>query len=293
MRLRLLAGTLALGTLAGVAACGHVTASGIRSGHPAPAGQALPRACQANSALARLGVHAAAHTAAMGWVHFKIAESGRHVRFTQSGAGLGFGHDMIAGRALFRGLAGGWPHSMRLVLLNGRFHLNAPGMQNASGGKPWIASSADSVSTPGMAAMRELPQHTGFLRDPRRRTGIYGLLGCSKRVSGARKDRLDGEAMTRYAGLLPFGSATAGDPTLTRMQAQGARSVSWALWVDNSGLPRRLVLAAGTSTYGHVTMDERFSGWGKPVRIKAPPSGKTATVNPGNTQGPGGETTAA
>ncbi len=120
----------------------------------------------------------------------------------------------------------------------------------------------------------------GFLRDPADRGTIFALLSCSARFGGMRRETIGGTAVTRYEGSLALGAATAADPTLRCLSAQAARSVSWMLWVDRGGLPRRLVLAADTAPYGHMIIDETFSGWGVPAAVRA-----SAPITDGNHTG--------
>jgi hypothetical protein len=223
-------------------------------------------------------MQATIRASAMGWFHFNVTESAHGVHFTESAAGLGFGGTFVAGRALLKGLGHGWPRSVRLILFDRRFYVNAPGLPYAPSHKPWIAFGTDSLSKPAMAGWRQLVQGAGLLRDPRDRGSIFTVLGCSTGAGDARRVTLAGEPMALYEGLFILGPATSSDPTLKRLAVYGARSVRWALWLDRSGLPRRLVLSADTRAYGRMVMDEGFSGWGDTVWIKPPPPSMTATL---------------
>ena len=278
--------------LAGLAACGfgHTDYVSIRGvgrpgGHATPDVAVLSPPCRQNPGLAVVGMETAPMARALGWFRITVQEQVSGVRVTESGVMRTTEGTLMAGDIRLGGHAPGWgsegmPRAVRLVLLNGRFYLRAYGVPGPVPGKSWLTFSVGDLRKPAMAQARRFVGSAGFLRSPADHWSIFDLLSCSARSGGMRRVTLSGVPVSRYAGSLTLGHATAADPTLKRLSVLGARTVSWALWVNPAnGLPRRLLMMAATAPNGHVTIDETFSGWGVPVAIRPPPPSQVATVS--------------
>ncbi|MFC4058720.1 hypothetical protein ACFOWE_10470 [Planomonospora corallina] len=164
----------------------------------------------------------------------------------------------------------------------GRFR-NVGGIEYASGGgwakklpegKTWVRMD-DPPSPPERASYRPLNVfEPATLRKVLATTAAKTPGGV---VGGART--------VLHKGSITTGSLYAVSPSFRelfaeRPSARAARvEVRWRLWLDTENLPRRLttswVLPADLedSLHGGLITDTRFSGWGSPSVIKAPPAG--------------------
>ncbi|TDE50915.1 hypothetical protein E1295_19090 [Nonomuraea mesophila] len=91
-----------------------------------------------------------------------------------------------------------------------------------------------------------------------------------------------------YTGTIKLGALRKVSPSLRAASlsvpdAKALKSpLKWRLTVNAAGLPTRLVTTSSTAAYGlgsmgSVTVDTRYTGWGKAVSIKAPPAKDVAS----------------
>ncbi|NBE92783.1 hypothetical protein FE391_15920 [Nonomuraea sp. KC401] len=92
-----------------------------------------------------------------------------------------------------------------------------------------------------------------------------------------------------YTGTIKLGALWKASPWLRAGSSLGSPSakamkspIKWRLTVNAAGLPTRLVTTFTTSVHGlgdkgSVSVDTRYTGWGKAVSIKAPPAKDVAT----------------
>ncbi|MEV7005625.1 hypothetical protein [Streptosporangium sp. NPDC051022] len=131
-----------------------------------------------------------------------------------------------------------------------------------------------------------LPEDKTWLRLPGANLGLIGTL--SQPISPAEPATLQAlltHATTKrpglYAGKITEGELYKISPwyratTMIKPSAKTAKSVlNWKLFVGSDQLAQRLTTtyANGDST---VTFDTRYTGWGSPVTVKAPPADQIA-----------------
>ncbi|GAA3137357.1 hypothetical protein [Streptosporangium carneum] len=136
-----------------------------------------------------------------------------------------------------------------------------------------------------------LPEGKTWLRLPGANLGILGTTGQPiNPAEPATLKALLAHAVTKrpgsYSGKITQGELYKVSPwyratAIYKPSGKAAKSVlNWKLFVGGDQLPQRL-----TTTYSRggrdniVTIDTRYSGWGSPVSVKAPPADQVAKPN--------------
>ncbi|TDD06429.1 hypothetical protein E1292_15075 [Nonomuraea deserti] len=139
-----------------------------------------------------------------------------------------------------------------------------------------------------------LPEGKTWFKAPKGPTGgVTGTFGQPVNLGeySTLKTLLKGAKATShgYTGTIKLGTLWKASPWL-RAGSLGAPTakalkspIKWRLTVNAAGLPTRLVttfsaLVNGTGDEGTVSVDTRYTGWGKAVSIKAPPAKDVATT---------------
>lgn len=151
---------------------------------------------------------------------------------------------------------------------------------DAAPGKPWVRLSTTDLKDPRLAEVSRV-----F------RTAVSELAGAIKQATGAsdlnnirpgkltakpEADTVDGAAVRRYEGRTELAKLSGGgsgqdEQILAELQKHGAKSFPWKLWVDHSGLPRKFSVSLKLGERGTFRAESRYSNWGAPVEVKAPP----------------------
>jgi hypothetical protein len=104
-------------------------------------------------------------------------------------------------------------------------------------------------------------------------------------VTAINSDTVDGRSSTRYDIALDFdklikatlsrnGSQLGGDDALAQMSAGG--SASGQVWLGSDGLPVQVSVTTVFKDQAPQTQTYRYSNWGTPVSISAPPAGQVS-----------------
>ena len=156
---------------------------------------------------------------------------------------------------------------------------------DAAPGKPWLRLSTTDLKDPRLAKVSKV-----F------RTAVGQIAGAVKQATGASDmanirpgkltakpadDTLDGVSVRRYEGTTELAKLNgSGQDEQDRQIMQvldkaGVKSFPWKLWVDHSGLPRKFSVSMRIADRGTFRAQSTYSGWGKPVEVKAPPANQT------------------
>ncbi|MFI6320685.1 hypothetical protein ACIBG8_24325 [Nonomuraea sp. NPDC050556] len=161
------------------------------------------------------------------------------------------------------------------VLAVGRYTYQSGGpIKNAlPEGKDWLRVDSDrKTRTPFFTPVYPLEPDT-----------LKALLTTAAPIDGRIPKRGDGRV---YKGVITYGELYRTSPSFKdRLGRQptletAATMITWKLWTDQDGLPRRLATGwteADAMGRADKSSDLRLTSWGIPVTLTPPPSAKTTT----------------
>lgn len=158
--------------------------------------------------------------------------------------------------------------TMNLVLLDKVMYVKASGLPT----EKWIkiSAGADDQLSKALAPTLESISSNASVESM-----IAGYKGVPVTKGGT--STLDGVSVTQYDYALDAAALTAGIPAELRAQAgaqfDGATGTT-SMWVDDEGLVRKVVATVDLKS-GKTTTTLRYTDWGAPVTIEAPPAGQT------------------
>lgn len=158
--------------------------------------------------------------------------------------------------------------AMNLVLLDQVMYVKASGLPT----EKWIkiAAGADDELSKALA-----PTLKSISSNASVESMIAGYKGVPVTKGGT--STLDGVSVTQYDYALDAAALTAGIPAELRAQAgtqfDGATGTT-SMWVDDEGLVRKVVATVKLKS-GTTTTTLRYTDWGAPVTIEAPPAAQT------------------
>jgi hypothetical protein len=205
---------------------------------------------------------------------------GMRITFTGSGA-----FDYAHSRGWLR--LGGAGFALEERLVPPRVYVKLPGGTLGANGKPWLAVTVDG---PGSAASVPL-MFPGPQADPA--DLLASLTGASGRKNLGQAT-IQGAQVTHYQVSVGTAQAVSlarpADRARLRamLSALGVRAFPADVWVDRSGLVRRIRFkvapgaASGPGRAGSATTETvTFYDFGVPVKVTAPPASQVATFSPG------------
>jgi hypothetical protein len=158
--------------------------------------------------------------------------------------------------------------TMNLVLLDKVMYVKASGLPTDK----WIKVSAGASDQLSQALAPTLESISSNASVEAMLAGYDGVP-----VTRGGTSTLDDVAVTEYTYALDSAALAAGIPENLRAQAgaelDGATGTT-QMWVDDEGLVRK-VLATVDLTSGTTTTTLRYTDWGAPVTIQAPPAAQT------------------
>ena len=214
-------------------------------------------------------------------VHRMAAERSATYVFSGSSGGGEARSGAAALRFLPGAPAGGFDASVRLrspstgelraVLLPGAAFLALPRVKGIPRDRPWLRVSQAPTSRLGKQLLPVADQLRAAF-DPGQ---SLGLLRAADRVEEMGADTVEGVPTTLHRAAVDLRRAVrlTTDDTLRgqyrAMVAAGVRSLRYELWLDATGLPRRLRVDVPASP-GLFSVTGVFREWGEPVRVTAP-----------------------
>lgn len=274
-RLTLAVGTVALGGLL-LTGCGGSDDSSTDAGSTAaPTASTSAQAASGTSASTVLADVAAASSAAK-TAKATITSSGAGQDVVGEGA-FAFGSQPAASYSVSVE-ADGQTQEIGLILVDGAIYLKLGDLGQQKGGKAWVKvdpKGTDQLSK-SFSALGESLTQAGDV------AGNIKLLEAGATVKDLGPESLDGVAATKYlittdiAVALKTATGAAKDG-LEQLKKSGITTVTATLWVDGQNLPvqyQQVSKAEG----GEATTTVRYSDWGKPVSIEAPPASQVGTL---------------
>ncbi|MBC6456729.1 hypothetical protein [Actinomadura sp. HBU206391] len=173
------------------------------------------------------------------------------------------------------------PTTTEAVVTDGVIYTRVEGEEQAPG-KPWIRLSRQDLSSPELGPFAKVfttiyNQTEQSLREVSADTGL-ALVRNGAFTGTPTTEPLDGAQVRRYTGRTKT-ATMATDPTFDQMAKNGLAELSWRLWVDDKGLPRKYEVTMLTPQSTKVLHTASYTQWGGPVLIKAPPAAQVATLN--------------
>lgn len=245
----------------GLAGCSGTTAGTATAGPGASAGTPAAVAPAAFTSAADLA--GALRTASGDKTSAKLA-------FT-----FGLGNESVTGTGAYSGSGGDARMQMTMkvaqqgdldmIVIGGDIYVKIPG---APGGKPWIKASTSS----GSAIDKEFAgfgDHVDVAKQ-------VAQLDDGGTITGSSSDTVDGTPATKYTITLdPAKLAANGTPqqqaAIQTVIEQGVSSIDMTMWVTSDNLPLRISYSVPLQGQ-NTSFDMRYSDWGQPVDISAPPA---------------------
>jgi LppX_LprAFG lipoprotein len=179
---------------------------------------------------------------------------------TLDSAGFG-GHSVEAG--------------LRAVLVGDYLYAKVPSqLSQFTGGKPWVKVSISKAAQQAGVNLNEVLKQA----DPAQQTKIFT---SSKDVHKVGTQSIDGVKTTHYAGTITAQDAAARLTGKAKQsfqdlyQKNGAKDVTFDLWVGRDNLPRKLT-AKGSASDGAATATMVYSNYNKSFSVSAPPANQVA-----------------
>jgi hypothetical protein len=173
------------------------------------------------------------------------------------------------------------PSTTEAVVLGGVVYTRVDGEEQAPG-KPWVRLSRQDASDPELAPFAKLlagmvDEIEKSLAQLSTDTGL--ALVRSGTFSGPpATETLDGLRVRRYPGATPASKLSGTDTAFQALSKAGLKQITWTLWVDDKGLPRKFQAQYAGPKQLRGTQTVTYSRWGEPVLIQAPPENKVHRV---------------
>ncbi|WP_283138716.1 DUF1396 domain-containing protein [Rhizohabitans arisaemae] len=160
------------------------------------------------------------------------------------------------------------PGGVRLIVLGDTAYADIEALRQVTGltkGKPWIKVPLNGDAGPAKEVLDRLQQ--------------IDLLTVTKMITSSRDAKVVGEetvggvATRHYSGTFPVDEALklVAPERREATGLKGLENVTFDMYVDGEGLPRKLVLK-GAHADAKLDLTLLFSGFNEPVEIAAPPA---------------------
>jgi len=174
---------------------------------------------------------------------------------------------------------------MEMVIVDKAFYMKLPASLAGQGGlssdKPWIKISADGTD-PMSKALGPMLEQMGQNFDV---TKQMQQLKDAGEITKTAKETLDGQETTHYwikIDMLKAIAATQTDPQMKKAaedaaKKAGSTTAEMEMWVTADNLPAQIKMNMAAAQGQTVSMTAKYSDWGQPVEISAPPADQVGT----------------
>ncbi|GAA2084968.1 hypothetical protein [Actinomadura alba] len=174
------------------------------------------------------------------------------------------------------------PTTTEAVVTDGVIYTRVDGVEQAPG-KPWIRLSRQDLSNPQLGPFARVfstiyNETEKSLREVSADTGL-ALVRNGTLTRPVGTDAVNGVQVQHYTGTTKTAAMAAADPSFDQMAKAGLPEVSWQLWVDDKGLPRKFEATLLSPAGVKATHTASYERWGEPVLIKTPPATQVATLS--------------
>jgi hypothetical protein len=169
---------------------------------------------------------------------------------------------------------------IEMVIVDKAFYMKMPASLAGQGGlsadKPWIKISANGTD----ALSKSLGPMLEKMGDNFDISKQMAQLKDAGEITKSAKETLDGAETTHYwikIDMLKAIAATQTDPQLKQAaedaaKKAGSTTADMQMWVSADNLPLQIKMTMPAAAGQNVDMTVKYSDWGKPVDIKAPPA---------------------
>lgn len=202
------------------------------------------------------------------------------------------GRQMTAtGEALFAGAdtamaisVQGQGNNVEMRMVDNTVYMNMPELASATGGKTWVKMSGDGNDT------NQLAQQFGGTFDQSDPRNMLGWIEQAGDITKSEETTLDGQDVTHYWIDLDYAKIAeqvGPNAGVTKDQAKTATGkvgkLPMEVWLDGDNLPVQMSMdlgkvaeATGAPAQGGSSMVIKYTDWGGPVNVQAPPADQIA-----------------
>ncbi|HZG04628.1 MAG TPA: hypothetical protein VE546_13835 [Streptomyces sp.] len=184
----------------------------------------------------------------------------------------------------------GGPGEMRMLWVDNVMYMQVDEESAESfGGKPWLKMDLQAMAEKS-GDENLVKSMTGGLQDMNQDPAQQmGLLLDSPNIKRVGKETIDGVATEHYSGTLTMKEALEANSStdflteeerkelLDGMEKSGVKGFDIEVWVDERDYPAKIDMTMD-SPEGTMTISQRYSDYGTPVSVKAPPAGETTDL---------------
>ncbi|HEX4654907.1 MAG TPA: hypothetical protein VH274_04115 [Mycobacteriales bacterium] len=150
----------------------------------------------------------------------------------------------------------------------------------ATGGKPWLELRFSALKAAGLD-MNKL-MNSNPTADP---ASMLRVLSDATGIKQTGTETIDGASTTRYSATGSIGDLLRAEGVndvvdTSKLPADVTDSqLHFDVWVDHTGLPRRLTMTMDLAGMGTMTMTMHFYGFGDPVTVIVPPKSVVTDIS--------------
>ena len=156
----------------------------------------------------------------------------------------------------------------------------AGALATATGGKPWLEIRFSALKSAGLDMNKLL--NSNPTTDP---ASMLKMLGTSTEIKQTGTETIDGTPTTRYSATSTVGDLLRAEgmshvvDTSALPAEMSSSQIHFDVWVDHTGLPRRLTMTMDLAGMGTMSMTMHFYGFGDPVTVIVPPKSIVADMS--------------
>ncbi|GAA2421288.1 hypothetical protein GCM10010191_35860 [Actinomadura vinacea] len=173
------------------------------------------------------------------------------------------------------------PGTTEAVVSGGVIYTRVDGEEQAPG-KPWVRLSRQDASNPELAPFAKML--AGLVDEVERSlaqlstdTGL-ALVRNGAFTGAPVAETLEGLRVRRYSGVTPASKLSGTEKAFQALSKAGLKQITWRLWVDDKGLPRKFQADYSTPQKLRGSQTVTYSRWGEPVLIQTPPANKVHKI---------------
>jgi hypothetical protein len=158
-----------------------------------------------------------------------------------------------------------------MVLTRDGMFVKSPQLTQISGdpSKPWLKMSTNDAAAQQLGQLNKI-------------NDFEAMLPPGSNIAANTKEQVDGKEATRYDVVTDVNQAAAAAPAEQKQTYQaligaGVAQLKQTVWVDSEGLPLKVAsttpaMSVAGQQVPEMTLTIRYTDWGKPVQISAPPA---------------------
>ncbi|GAA2692099.1 M48 family metalloprotease [Streptomyces lunalinharesii] len=164
-----------------------------------------------------------------------------------------------------------------MIVLPDSAYLSVPDMLRLPGGKQWARLGADSKNP--MSAM--LAESMKQMQDS---VNVDATVPPGAQIVDRAREQVGGKQTTRFdiaydvRAAADAATSDAAKQSLLALAQSGVSTVTSQIWVDEANLPVQVASTVTLPQYGPMATKVRFTDWGVPADIQAPPADQVGSM---------------